>query len=67
MNKKDAIALVRNDIKKHQDGEIDEMPTVSQYAKKAEMTIKDLANHLRGGLNAEEQAYYYNHENNNED
>ncbi len=66
MNKKEVIALVRGDIKKHQDGEMDEMPTVSQYAKRAEISVKEIEKHLRG-LNEEEQAYCYSHEKNNED
>jgi len=66
MNKKEVIALVRTDIKRHQDGEIDEMPTVIQYAKKAEISIKDFEKHLCD-LKEEEQAYCYNHENHNKD
>jgi len=64
MDKKEVIALVRSDMQKHKDGGIDKMPTVNQYAKIVEMTIKAVEENFRVGLNAEEQAYYYNHENN---
>jgi len=64
MNKKEVIALVRSDIKRHKRGEIEKMPTDSQYAKKVEMTVEDLLKHLCTGLSAEEQAYYYKPESN---
>jgi len=66
MNKKEIIALVRSDIKKHMDGEIGNMPTVSQYAANANLTV-GVFEKLLGSLTEEEQAYCYSREKNEED
>jgi len=66
MNKKKIIALVHNDIKKHQNGEMDKMPTINQYAKLSEVTSNEMLKLLLG-LTESEQAYFYSHEDNNKD
>lgn len=66
MDKKQIIALVRSDIRKHQKGEMDEIPTISQYAKLSEMTVKEITKLLLG-LTEREQAYCYCHEDSSKD
>jgi hypothetical protein len=66
MDQKEVIALVRSDIKKHEQGKLDRMPTISQYAKQAHITIGVLES-LILKLSEKEQAYCYNHESNDED
>ncbi len=62
MGKKQIIALMRSDIKKHRMGEIDTLPTIRQYAKLSEMTVEQIKKLLLG-LTEEEQAYCYSHKN----
>ena len=66
MNKKEIIALIRSDIKKHMQGEISNMPTVNQYAANANLAIGAFEK-LLSGLTEEEQAYCYSREKNEED
>ena len=63
MNKKEVIALVRSDIRKHEEGKLDRMPTINQYAKQAHLTISAFEAFLLK-LTEKEQAYCYNHESN---
>ena len=65
MNKKEVIALVRNDIIKHQAGKLDRMPTINQYAKQAHLTIGAFEKFLLL-LSEKEQAYCYNNKSNEE-
>ena len=66
MDKKQIVALVRSDIRKHQKGEIDKMPTISQYATLSKMTINEIGKLLLD-FTEREQAYCYNHDNNHKD
>ena len=66
MNQKEVIALVRDDIKKHEAGKLDRMPTINQYAKQAHLTISAFEAFLLN-MTEKEQAYCYNNENNDED
>jgi len=66
MHKNQIIALVRSDIRKHQKGEMDKLPTISQYAKLSEMPVKTIAKLLLG-LTEREQAYCYSHEDSSKD
>jgi len=63
MNKKEITALVRSDIKKHEEGKLDRMPTINQYAKQAHLTIGAFEAFLLT-LTEKEQAYCYNNESN---
>ena len=65
MNKKEIIALVRNDIIKHQAGKLDRMPTINQYAKQVHLTISAFEEFLLL-LSEKEQAYCYNNKSNEE-
>ena len=65
MNKKEIIALVRNDIIKHQAGKLDRMPTINQYAKQVHLTIGAFEEFLLL-LSEKEQAYCYNNKSNEE-
>ena len=66
MDKKEIIALVRSDIKKHQSGELTRMPTITQYAKQFHLTIDAFEEFLLN-LTEQEQAYCYNPGNNEEE
>lgn len=66
MSKKEIIARVRSDIKKHQKGTLDRMPTITQYAKLSEMTVEAMTTLLLC-LTESEQAYCYNNEDNSKD
>lgn len=63
MNKKEIIALVRSDIRKHEERKLDRMPTINQYAKQTNLTIAAFEAFLLK-LSEKEQAYCYNNENN---
>jgi len=65
MNKKEVIALVRNDIINHQAGKLDRMPTINQYAKQVHLTIGAFEEFLLL-LSEKEQAYCYNNKSNEE-
>ena len=66
MDQKEVIALLRSDIRKHESGKLGRMPTISQYAKQAHLTISAFEALLLK-LPEKEQAYCYNHESNEED
>jgi len=63
MDQKEIIALVRSDIKKHQEGKLDCMPTVAQYAKQVNLTIGAFEAFLLK-MSERDQAYCYNNERN---
>ena len=63
MDKKEIIALVRSDIKKHQEGTLDCMPTIPQYAKQVHLTISAFEAFLLK-MSEKDQAYCYNNKKN---
>ena len=63
MDKKEIIALVRSDIRKHREGTLDRMPTIPQYAKQVHLTISAFEAFLLK-MSEKDQAYCYNNENN---